>query len=146
VALPYEPAHPGLRASDADREVAAERLRTAALEGRLDADELESRLAAAYGARWCSELATLTADVTPPPEPLMFVRPARRVNVLAVLSLVLALLWMGWFGSLAAVVTGHAALRQISRSGGTELGRTAAVAGLCLGYFALAVLLFVIVF
>ena len=144
LSVPHEPAQPGLRASDADREVAAERLRIAALEGRLDADELESRLAAAYGARWCSELASVTADVTPPPEPLAFVRPARRVNALAVLSLVFALLWMGWLGSVAAVVTGHIALRQIARSGGTEVGRGAAIAGLCIGYLALAALLWVL--
>jgi hypothetical protein len=149
VALSYEPGHPELRASDADREVAVERLRTAALEGRLDADELESRLAEAYSARLCSELAALTTDVTPPPpppEPLVFVRPGHRVNSLAIVSLVSALLWMGWLGSVAAIITGHIALGQISRSAGTETGRGAAIAGLCIGYFAIAALVFVLSF
>ena len=72
--MSYEP---DLRASDADREAAVERLRAAALEGRLDADELEERLAQAYAARWCSELSRLTTDVT---APVVFVRAERRVN------------------------------------------------------------------
>jgi hypothetical protein len=145
-ALPNEPEQRQLRASDADREVAVERLRTAALEGRLDSDELESRLAAAYSARFCSELTALTTDVTPPPEPLVFVRPNHRVNTLAIVSLVSGLLWMGWLGSFAAIVTGHIALHQIARSAGTETGRAAALAGLCVGYCAIAALVFVLSF
>jgi hypothetical protein len=65
--MPPDGPTPELRASDADREATAERLHAAALEGRLDAAELEERMSAAYAARWCSELAQLTADVTPPP-------------------------------------------------------------------------------
>jgi Domain of unknown function (DUF1707)/Domain of unknown function (DUF4190) len=136
--VPFDTPQPDLRASDADREAAVERLRVAALEGRLDADELEGRLAAAYGARTCTELTALTADVTPPPEPLVFVRPARRVNALAIVSLIAGLLWLGWLGSFAAIATGHIALAQIRRSAGVETGRAAAIAGLCLGYFGLA--------
>ena len=141
--MPYEPAKPELRASDADREAAVERLRAAALEGRLDADELEERLSQAYAARWCSELSRLTADVTAPapPERLEFVRPHPRVNALAVASLVCGFVWFGWLGSVAAVVMGHIALSQIARSRGTQSGRTAAVTGLAFGYFGLAVLL-----
>jgi hypothetical protein len=128
-----------LRASDADREAAVERLRTAALEGRLDSDELEERLAAAYGARWTSELARLTVDVTPPVRrPPVFVRPAVRTNGFAVASLVLGLLWIGWLGSALAIYFGHVALRQISDSGGTESGRAPAIAGLALGYLGIA--------
>ena len=144
MALSYVPDQPGLRASDADREVAVERLRTAALEGRLEADELEDRLQAAYAARWCSELTALTADVTPPPEPLVFVRPRARANTLAIVSLICGLLW--WVGSLPAIITGHVALHQIARSSGTQSGRGAAIAGLCLGYFSLAWILFVLAF
>jgi hypothetical protein len=138
---------PDLRASDADREVAVERLRAAALEGRIDADELEQRLSQAYGARWCSELARLTADVTPPPappDPLVFVRPQRRLNPLAVVSLVAGVFWFGWVGSVVAVILGHVALGQIARSGGRETGRPAALIGVALGYFGLATLLAVI--
>jgi Domain of unknown function (DUF1707)/Domain of unknown function (DUF4190) len=136
-----------LRASDADRDAAVERLRTAALEGRLDSDELEQRLSAAYGARWTSELARLTADVTPPPAPVrppVFVRPTVRTNGFAVASVVCACLWMFWLGSVLAVVFGHVAMRQIERSAGTESGRSAAIVGLALGYLGIAWLVFIL--
>ena len=55
-----------LRVSDADRERVAERLRTAAGEGRLTADELEERLERAFGARTAGELEPLTADLPAP--------------------------------------------------------------------------------
>jgi hypothetical protein len=54
---------PELRASDADRERTAERLRQAAGEGRLTMEELEERLHTAYAARTHRELERLTADV-----------------------------------------------------------------------------------
>jgi Domain of unknown function (DUF1707)/Domain of unknown function (DUF4190) len=134
---------PDLRASDADREAAVERLRAAALDGRLDGDELEERLSQAYAARWCSELSRLTADVT---APVVFVRPERRVNALAVASLVCGFVWFGWLGSLAAVVMGHMALSQIARSRGAQTGRSAALIGTALGYFGLTTLLFIVLF
>jgi Domain of unknown function (DUF1707)/Domain of unknown function (DUF4190) len=132
-----------LRASDADREAAADRLRIAAGEGRLDSDELEERLTAAYAARYCVELTRLTADVTPPPAPTRptFVRPAKRhVNALAVASVVAGLMWMSWFGSILAIVLGHVALGQIDRAGGRQSGRGIAVAGLVIGYVGLLTL------
>src|SRR5437764_12239344 len=52
-----------LRASDADRELVAERLRHATGEGRLLAEELEQRLTAAFSARTYGELETLVADL-----------------------------------------------------------------------------------
>jgi hypothetical protein len=134
---------PDLRASDADREAAVERLRAAALDGRLDGDELEERLAQAYGATWCSELARLTDDVTPP---VVFVRQEPRVNPLAICSLVAAIVWFGWLGSVAAVVMGHTALSQIRRSNGAQTGRAAALIGTALGYFGLTALLTIILF
>ena len=62
---------PDHRASDAEREAVADRLRTAAGDGRLDPDELDERLTAAYAARTTAELVPLTADLpaAPPPEP-----------------------------------------------------------------------------
>ncbi len=149
--MPYEPAKHDLRASDADREATVERLRVAGMEGRLDSDELEDRIASAYAARWYSELEALTLDVTPPPArldptPMVFVRPQRRVNGLAIVALVCGVMWMGWLGSLAAVIMGHMALGQIARSGGAQTGRAAALAGLAIGYFGLTTLLAVILF
>jgi hypothetical protein len=52
-----------LRASDHDREQAADRLRHAAAEGRLLADELEQRLAAVFSARTHGELGALVSDL-----------------------------------------------------------------------------------
>jgi len=141
----FQPAHSDSRASDADREAAVALLREAAMDGRIDADELEERLAGAYGARWRSELAALTWDVQ---RPLVFRRrPARpQVSALALVSLVTGLLWVFWLGSITAVITGHLALYRIARSGGTEYGRTAAILGLMFGYFGVATLLAVILF
>lgn len=52
-----------LRASDADRELVAERLRQATAEGRLRPDELEDRLGAALSASTYGELDALVADL-----------------------------------------------------------------------------------
>jgi len=54
---------PHVRASDADRERVAERLREHFTQGRLDEDELAERVAAAYRARTLGELAVLTEDL-----------------------------------------------------------------------------------
>jgi Domain of unknown function (DUF1707)/2TM domain len=53
-------------ASDADRERVAERLRGAAAEGRVTADELEERLERAFSARTEAELEPLVADLPAP--------------------------------------------------------------------------------
>jgi Domain of unknown function (DUF1707)/Domain of unknown function (DUF4190) len=150
---PMPPDHPThqLRASDADREAAADRLRTAAAEGRLDPYELDERLTTAYSARWCAELDRLTLDVTPPPPPAppvapVFVRRQTRTNGLAIASLLAGLFWMWWIGSAVAIVLGHVALRQIDRSGGLQTGRALAICGLAFGYFGAATLLAVILF
>ncbi|HKH18497.1 MAG TPA: DUF1707 and DUF4190 domain-containing protein [Solirubrobacteraceae bacterium] len=146
--MPPDAHTPDLRASDADREAAGERLRVAAMEGRLEPSELDERMSAAYAARWCSELAALTADVTPAPPPNQelarptFARPAGATNGLAIVSLIAGLLWMWWIGSILAVVFGHAALNQIARTG--QPGRGIAIAGLALGYIGLATMLFTI--
>jgi hypothetical protein len=142
---------PELRASDADREAAVDRLHRAAVEGRLDADELDERLAEAYAARWTSDLARLTADVTPPPgrypaplpTPALVpgYQPPSRTNGLAITSCIAGLVWFFWIGSVAAVVFGHVALAQIDRSKGWQTGRGAAIGGLVLGYLEIAWLL-----
>jgi Domain of unknown function (DUF1707)/Domain of unknown function (DUF4190) len=144
------PSAQDLRASDAEREATVERLRVAATEGRLDADELDERLTAAYAARWRSELDALTADVTPPPRspaparPFLLAPTGRTTNGLAVASLLAAcLLWLGPAHAIVAVILGHVALYRIRRSGGTQKGRGLAVAGLTLGWiqvFALVLL------
>lgn len=57
---------PELRASDADREATAERLRDAAGDGQLSFAELDERLHEAYAARTRAELVPLTADLQAP--------------------------------------------------------------------------------
>ncbi|GAA3737721.1 DUF1707 SHOCT-like domain-containing protein [Streptomyces tremellae] len=62
-----EPAHPPeTRASDAEREQVAERLREAVAEGRLDMAEFDERLGLAYGARTHGELVPLVRDLPQP--------------------------------------------------------------------------------
>jgi Domain of unknown function (DUF4190)/Domain of unknown function (DUF1707) len=140
---------PQLRASDADRENAAERLRQACLEGRLESDELEGRLGEVYAARWTGDLQRLTADVTPPPAPpapVPYAFPAAipETNGLAIASLTAGILWLGWLGSIAAVIFGHVALAQIKRSNGRETGQGLAVAGLVLGWLGVGTLLLIV--
>jgi Domain of unknown function (DUF1707) len=55
-----------MRASDSDREAAAERLRAALNEGRLDVHEYDERLARAYRSVTYGELADLFVDVPVP--------------------------------------------------------------------------------
>ncbi|MEU5435658.1 DUF1707 domain-containing protein [Streptomyces sp. NPDC020719] len=57
---------PEMRASDAERERVAEALREAVAEGRLDMEEFEERLEAAYKARTHGELAPLVRDLPAP--------------------------------------------------------------------------------
>jgi hypothetical protein len=149
------PPKPALRASDADREAVAERLRVASVDGRIDSEELEQRLSAVYSARWVADLDRLVADVSPPPPPappavypVQYVQPypVAATNGLAVASLISGFFWLGWLGSFLAVIFGHIALSQIKASGGRQQGDGLAIAGLVLGYMGLAtLLLFVLV-
>ena len=144
---------PQLRASDADRERAADRLQAAAVEGRLDAEELEQRLGEVYAARYCSDLTRVTADITPPapppaPVPAAMYVPAHAApvtNGLAIASMIAGIFWFAWLGSICAVIFGHIALGQINDSNGRETGRGFAIAGLALGYIGLAWLLIFLV-
>ncbi|MGW4233452.1 DUF1707 SHOCT-like domain-containing protein [Streptomyces sp. NPDC004980] len=64
------PVPPGeLRASHDDREAVVEQLRDAAAEGRLDLEELDSRLEQALLSKTYAELAVLTADLPKPHSP-----------------------------------------------------------------------------
>jgi hypothetical protein len=59
-----------LRVSDEEREAAALEIREHYAAGRLDDDEMSSRLSAAYGAKRRAELAAVRADLPPlPPTP-----------------------------------------------------------------------------
>lgn len=54
---------PNLRASDADREASAARLRQHHIDGRLDQDEFQARLDGCFAAKTVGELAELTRDL-----------------------------------------------------------------------------------
>jgi hypothetical protein len=84
---------PAPRIADADRERVAERLRTAAGEGRLAPDELEERLERAFSARTEADLAPLVTDL--PAEPSRR-RPRRRhgeLRAFLVTSILLVAIW-----------------------------------------------------
>lgn len=55
------------------------------------------------------------------------------LNPLAVASLVASLVWMGGLSSVAAIVLGVLARRQIDESGGRQRGEGLATAGIVLG-------------
>jgi hypothetical protein len=74
---PTEDPSQRIRVSDADREQVAEILRTAAGDGRLDSDELDERLGAAYTARTVADLVPLTADLPDAAVPYVPPTPAR---------------------------------------------------------------------
>ena len=63
---------PEMRASDADRDRVMDVLRDATAEGRLTADELDERLAAALTARTFGDLAALTEDLPVVPDLLIW--------------------------------------------------------------------------
>lgn len=98
-------------------------------------------------------------DTTPPPQPVPPIPeatgpyapvpvhgPARpTVAGLAIASLVLGILWIGWIGSLLAVIFGHVALSQIKRAKGWKTGRGMALAGVILGWIGLATLVVLLV-
>jgi Domain of unknown function (DUF1707) len=59
--------NPNLRASDADREAMADRLRRHHTDGRLDQDEFQERLEKCFAAKTVGELAELTHDLPDDP-------------------------------------------------------------------------------
>jgi hypothetical protein len=90
-----------LRASDADRERVAERLRHATAEGRLRPEELEERLGAVFAARTYGELDELVADLPAPgldrprrSSELGWVRPAVALAVGIPVAIVVLSLFM----------------------------------------------------
>ena len=110
-----------LRASDADRERVAERLRVAAGDGRLTPAELEERLEHAFSARTGPELEPLVADLPAPRPPA---RPRDRTDertymaVMLLLVAIWALTGAGYFWPIwpmlgwGLAVAAHALARQ----------------------------------
>lgn len=98
-----------LRASDADREYVAERLRNAAGEGRLLAEELEHRLGAALSARTYGELDAVVADL-PRERPVGSARGRPVIRLRPATVAALAILFPVALAAVAAVVVATVAL------------------------------------
>jgi uncharacterized membrane protein len=127
------------RASDRDRDRATAVLQTAYAEGRLTREDYEVRLGRALSAQVFAQLDAVTADLVAPVRAMPLVQPGQaRTNSLAIASLVcgVAQLIAGPITTIPAVALGHAARRQIRRTG--EDGSGLAVWGLALGYAGLA--------
>jgi uncharacterized membrane protein len=144
-----------MRTSTADRERAIDVLKAGFAEGRLDKDEYDARVSAAYAARTYADLAVVTGDLpggqimAPVPVPVAVphwrpVTPAARTNPLAIASLVcgLAQPFTGGLTMIPAVILGHVAHSQIRRSG--ERGGALATAGLVLGWIGITVVILMI--
>jgi hypothetical protein len=104
---------PDMRVSDRDRQAAAERLRLAMGEGRLDLVEYDDRLARAYAAVTYSDLEPLFSDLPPSSamaEPVSRPRPAPRpaprpTPSAAHLPTALKVLWTVWAAVVAINLT-----------------------------------------
>jgi len=125
-----------IRASDADRELVAERLRRAAAEGRLLTHELEERLAATLRARTYGDLDALVSDLPPEPpvelprprqigwlRPLVALAVAVPLAMLAISAVLFVLtglagLWLPWLIIVWAMLGGVRVQRRRLRGGG----------------------------
>lgn len=88
-----------MRVSDREREEVVETLREHAAEGRLDAEELDERLTAAYAARTRRDLVGLTRDLpdrppAPPRPPSIQERLTPLALKLGVLNVFLVAVWL----------------------------------------------------
>jgi hypothetical protein len=142
-----------MRASAADRDRVADVLKAAFGEGRLSKDEFDERYTQVMDARTYGELAPIVADLPggmgfgpPPPVPYPPYRPvARSTSALATGALVCGILEIFTAGmtGIPAVVLGHMARNEIRETG--KRGDGMAIAGLILGYLAIAVWLIAII-
>ena len=138
---------PGMLAADADRERAIDVLKAGFAAGRLTSAEHGDRTARVYAARTYGELGALIEDLPAGPlggparylsngyPPQQMAQPA--TNSMAVASLVCGLgefLTMG-LTAIPAIVLGHAARRQVRKTG--QSGDGMALAGLTLGWIGL---------
>jgi Domain of unknown function (DUF1707)/Domain of unknown function (DUF4190) len=132
-----------MRAADADRDRVVERLNIAYSEGRLSKDEHDGRLENALSARTYADLDQLVTDL--PATRATAVTPVAKTSGLALASLAcgLAQFIFGPPAAIPAIVLGHAARRQIKRTG--EQGAGLALVGLMLGWATVIVAIVLIV-
>ena len=133
-----------MRASDEDRARVQSHLNEAFAEGRLDQQEWDERATALVSAVTYGDLDRLTADLpsryigTQLAKPPL---PRQQTSGLATAALVCGLCGFvfGFPASIAAIILGHKARRQIVMIG--EQGSGRAQAGLILGYVGIAIAL-----
>ncbi len=132
-----------MRATDSDRENVRSILQQAHAEGRLSWEDFDARSTALMNAQTYDQLSSLTADLPSripgsPPQVYVGVPGTQRpTNGLAIASLICGIgqIFLFTVGSVAAVVLGHLARRQIRQTG--EEGAGIALAGMILGYIGL---------
>ena len=142
-------------AATADRERAIDVLKAGFADGRLTQAEHDERVARVYAARTYGEVALLVADLPAGPlgatarYPAAWYPPPRipapaAINSLAVASLICGAAEFPTLGltALPAVILGHRARQQIRETG--QRGEALAVAGLVLGWAAIALFLAVV--
>lgn len=82
-----------------------------------------------------------TAAITSPAVPSYV---PTSISGMAIASLVLGILWIYWIGSIAALILGYLALRDIRQNPQRFDGKGLAIAGIVLGWVGVATLLFAI--
>ena len=135
---------PGMLAANADRERAIDVLKASFAEGRLTRAEHDDRTARVYAARTYGELGALIADLPAGPlggpmhypnvgyPPQQTARPDTNSMAVAALVCGIAELFTMGLTAIPAIVLGHAARRQVRRTG--QRGDGMALAGLILGW------------
>jgi hypothetical protein len=142
-----QPVQPDMLAAAADRDRTLDVLKAAFGEGRLTKEEFDSRSERVLSARTYADLTALVADLPiGPGAPVLpyqggYYPPAgltQQTNGLAVGAIICGLAEVFTFGfaAIPAVILGHLARAQIKQTG--ERGDGMAVAGLVLGYLAIA--------
>lgn len=93
------------------------------------------------GQAWATPAADRESSLPPPTDTSSLPPPQPTpLNSLAVWSLILAVLWLGFLGSIAGVILGHVATAQIEASEDTQRGRGFAIAGMLVGYIGVGML------
>lgn len=82
----------------------------------------------------------------PPEQPQAVYAQQQGTNGFSVASLVLAILWIVWLGSVLALVFGYIAMGQINKTGGRQGGKGLAIAGIVLGWIGVGTLILALAF
>jgi Domain of unknown function (DUF1707)/Domain of unknown function (DUF4190) len=137
---------PTMLAAAADRERTIDVLKAAFGEGRLTKEEFDSRSGRVLAARTYADLAAIVADLPAGPSGAVMpyhayypqVAPLAPTNGLALGAMICGIAEIFTLGlaAIPAVILGHLARSQIRQTG--ERGDGMAVAGLVLGYLAIA--------